>query len=115
MSFIGFLFQAFLGYFIIWPIVKLLLKVNAARRRYADMMNAMGGGMNNRARNDSRPGGWSGQSTTRRKKRIPDDTGEYIAFEEIEASSCTYDSNGRESSQYVREQQVEDAEWEEIR
>lgn len=112
MSLFGFLLLVLLGYFIIWPVVRTLFKINAARKRYADMMNNMGAaGRQER----SRKAGWSGRTRSQRKK-ISDDTGEYVAFEDIRVTNVgsSADSDAHAAS-FEREQQIEDAEWEEIR
>lgn len=113
MSLFGLLLLILLGYFFVWPLVRVALKINAARRRYSDMMNAAGA--SGRApRGEARQPGWSRRQAPRRKK-IPDDTGEYVAFEDIRETVTRDTASGASGADFVREQQVEDAEWEEIR
>lgn len=56
------------------------------------------------------------QSASRRrnKKIIPEDYGEYVDFTETKESSDTHSQSEKPSDNY-RENQVEDAEWEDIK
>lgn len=110
MSLFGILILFLLGYFIVWPLIRILLRVNDARRQYRDMMNGMFGGADPRAsrREDKR------RSEARRKKKIPDDTGEYVAFEEV-ACNTGKKSPQEPAADFVAEQQIVDVEWEDIK
>lgn len=55
--------------------------------------------------------GWSGRRA--KKKKIGDDVGEYVKFQEVAATEES-DSRGREETSYAVEQQITDVEWEEI-
>lgn len=121
MNLFGLLLLFILGYFIIWPVVKVLIRINAAKRRFREMMNpgqasAAGFGPDRESR---RKGGWS-KAPRRRRKKIPDGTGEYVAFEEITVSA-TEESASREGAgrttrvDYTAEQQIIDVEWEDVK
>ncbi len=47
----------------------------------------------------------------RRRKKIPDDVGEYVKFTEIDVKQ-QYSTSGTD---YTREEQVSDAEWEDLK
>lgn len=59
--------------------------------------------------------GQSANSSSRKKKKIDPNVGEYVAFEEIACNTTTQttDSDGRTT--YRSESQVEDAVWEDIK
>lgn len=122
MSLFGLFLLIIFGYFIIWPVVKVLLRINAAKRQFRDMMNggpAAAAGFGAGGRDESRrKGGWS-RAPRRRRKKIPDDTGEYVAFEEITVTQTVTESTagGGEHARtdYTVEQQIIDVEWEDVK
>lgn len=122
MSLFGFLLLILFGYFIIWPVVKVLLRINAAKRQFRDMMNggaASAAGFGAGHRDESRrKGGWS-RAPRRRRKKIPDGTGEYVAFEEITVTTQTTTEStaaGEHArTDYTVEQQIVDVEWEDVK
>lgn len=54
-------------------------------------------------------------SKKRRRKKIDADTGEYVDFEEIEVDREAELRTQYQTVEYQQQQQVSDAEWEEIR
>lgn len=112
MSLFGFLLLILVVYFFVWPLLRIGLKINAARKHYADMMNGMGADASS-SQKETRRAGWSRRQSSRRKK-IPADTGEYVAFDDIREDVANRPQQGL-ADDFVCEQQVEDAEWEEIR
>ncbi|MBD5316455.1 MAG: hypothetical protein HDS11_02120 [Bacteroides sp.] len=112
MSFFVLLLLFIFGYFIVWPVVRTLMRVNQARRQFSDMMNGAYGPRrpsSSTRRPDAAP--------RRREKKISRDTGEYVAFEDISCNvsseSSAGDNAGKES--FVAEQQVVDVEWEDVK
>lgn len=60
-------------------------------------------------------GGWT-QPTRQRPKKIDPSIGEYVRFQEIEVTTESNTHTTENSSQsYTIEQQVSDAEWEDIK
>lgn len=125
MSLFGLFLLIIFGYFIIWPVVKVLLRINAAKRQFRDMMNGGGpaaaAGFGAGGRDESRrKGGWS-RAPRRRRKKIPDDTGEYVAFEEITVTQTVTESTAAGAdgeharTDYTVEQQIIDVEWEDVK
>ncbi len=53
-------------------------------------------------------------ATPRRSKKIDPDEGEYVAFEDITVSTSETSGDGRRYTEYTVEQQIVDAEWEDI-
>lgn len=109
MSVIGFLFLVLL-FVVLWPALKVGFRLWLLRRKFrrayeqaADQAQSQRQGYRQQARNryGSRP---------RRGKRIPADVGEYIDFEVI---STVPDPPGPEVK-FKRQEQISDAEWEEI-
>jgi len=109
MSFFGFLFLFFLGYFIIWPLVKLLIRANAVRNQFR---RAAGGAAGSYAHEPERKAGWSRAGVNRRRKKIEKDVGEYVAFTEEPAQPS---EQGPAADAGEREQQIVDVEWEDIK
>lgn len=109
MSFFGFLFLFFLGYFIIWPLVKLLIRANAVRNQFR---RAAGGVADGHVREPERKAGWSRAGVNRRRKKIDKDVGEYVAFTEEPAQKSEHEPAVDAGE---REQQIVDVEWEDIK
>ncbi len=102
--------------FVIWPVVKVIYYLSNARKFARQQQDAF-----RKAYSQSAPGSASGNYSTgnsghhtRKKKIFSKADGEYVEFEEIscdmpgEASSSTTDT-------YIREDQVSDAEWTEVK
>lgn len=102
--------------FVLPPIIRGIVAVHRFRRQTRDAFEAMyGAGKQGRpdARRE-RKAGWS-DSGRQKKKKINKDVGEYIAFEEITVEqTVSAETDGRGQATYEVEQQVSDAEWEEI-
>lgn len=92
-------------------------------RRYRKAVrDAFGFNPGARSAKSGTSGRTSGQASSRANhqpgrphKVFTKEMGEYVAFEEVAATASTTDNTGRTSSRTVVEQQVSDAEWEEIR
>lgn len=109
MSLFAILILFLIGYFLVWPLVRVLLRVNAARRQYRDMMDGVFGARS-ASRGSSKP-----QPPKRRRKKIPDDTGEYVAFEEVACNVRNTARKPADTTDFTVEQQIVDAEWEDIK
>lgn len=110
MSFFSLLLIFFL-ILILRPIIRGYLAMRRMRRQMQEMFDA--------ARRDPRQSAGQGSSSTpqqpRHEKVYGRDAGEYVAFEEIEASETVATEETPEGTTTVVEQQISDAEWEEIR
>lgn len=108
-------FLILLFIFFIWPLFRVMFTMHRvrkqARQAYEQMYNQNYGGA--RAQQRSRKPGWNATATPR-KKKIDPSVGDYVPFEEVsEVSTGRTDSSGRNS--FTVEQQITDAEWEEIK
>lgn len=109
-------FLILLFIFFIWPLIRVGLTMNRvrkqARQAYEQMYNQNYGGAGAQQQRTRKPG-WNA-SATLRKKKIDSSVGDYVPFEEVsEVSTDRTDSSGRTS--FTVEQQITDAEWEEIK
>lgn len=109
-------FLILLFIFFIWPLIRVGLTVSRvrkqARQAYEQMYNQNCGGAGAQQKRTRKPG-WNA-SATPRKKKIDASVGDYVPFEEVsEVSNARTDSSGRTS--FTVEQQITDAEWEEIK
>lgn len=111
MSFFGFLILVLIGYFVIWPIVKVAIRVRSAQRQFRDAMSGTGASAWTRASQTSRPGGWS-RPFRRKPKKIGPEVGEYVAFEEVDIAE---ESTAEAPADFNAEPQVSDAEWEDLK
>lgn len=116
MGFFTLLILILLGYFVVWPLIKLGLRINDARRQYNDLFS--GAATQQRpGQSASRKPGWS-HTEPAKKKKIDPDTGEYVSFEEIHVSETRVDIDATTDDGHTDhieiEQQVVDAEWEDI-
>lgn len=109
MSFFGLILLFFFGYFVIWPIIKVLMKANELRRQFG---RHAGGASRRYAREPERKAGWSSDGIKRRRKKIEKDVGEYVAFTE---ERCDVSSRSQTVETFEYEQQVVDVEWEDIK
>lgn len=97
-------------FFIVIPLCQVLWRLWQVRSQYKAMRRQMedafrGAGSRQDARGGKRP-------SARPRKKIDPDDGEYVEFEEIKCETAEVHVSGTE----VRaENQVEDAEWEEIK
>ncbi len=99
--------------FVVWPLFKFYLAIKNAQRQARDAFSQFGGAQQTQD-NRQRKGGWSGMRS--RKKVIDPNVGEYVEFEEVEANHESSSANStKNGSSYRVEQQVEDAEWEDIK
>ncbi len=113
MSIFGFIiFLLFI--FIIWPIVHVAGAISKARRQFYDRQEAFrqAYGANNQ-NNNSR----QNQPHKGKRKIFSRNDGEYVEFEEVTTASSYTETkkNGYGEERYTVEQQVTDAEWEDIK
>ena len=97
--------------FIVWPLVKVVLRVNQFKRQARDMFRQASSQASGQQQ-AQRKGGWT--KATPRKKKIGGDVGEYVAFEEVKVFSSQTDG-AEPAADFKSETQVEDADWEEIK
>ena len=113
MSFIG-LLLIILAIFILQPIIRAIMAVRRFQRQmksdYRQATSTNGSG----ASRSSRPGGWS-EPMRRRPKIITREMGEYVAYEDVAVTATVTGSDGSRTPATIEEEQVIDAEWEEIR
>ncbi len=100
--------------FIVWPVIKLGYKIYRVKRQFDDMQRraAAAGAPYGGNRGDDT----SYAQTPQRKRRIDPSIATYIEYEELSVdvqSEIARQYRYREV-QYVRQQQIQDIEWEEI-
>lgn len=84
-----------------------------ARTMYEQMYNNNPGTQQQQRRSSRRPG-WS--APTQRRKKIDPEVGEYVKFQEITVTETTQQPTGdTPHTSYPIEQQITDAEWEDIK
>lgn len=116
MGFIFGLLLLFLFVFIIWPLLRAGLLVYKARKQMRDLFG--GGARKGGARRQEQQ---PPQQPPRRRKKIDPNVGEYVEFEEIKTYTQssgevrTETSETGSSGRTVTEEQIEDAEWEDIK
>lgn len=93
---------------IIWPLVSIGWRIWHASRSYRDFMRDPAQFMRDRAGAST-----SGGVAPRKRKKISRDTGEYIAFTEIENTTVVDDGSTKYTEINV-ESQVTDIEWEDL-
>lgn len=110
MSIFGIIFFL-LFIFIILPFLIILIRtaffVHRARNGIRDAF---------RGTNDAygQNGGGQDAAAPRRSKKIDPNEGEYVAFEDITISATETSDNRQQHTRYTVEQQIVDAEWEDI-
>ena len=115
MSILVGLFVLFIIFFLVLPILRAALFVHKARQQVRDMFGG-GAQRQNREQNERQ----EPEQPAPRPKKIDPNVGEYVEFEEIKTSSQTTvtDADGtteyRRVSETVREEQIEDADWEDL-
>jgi len=100
-----------------WFLFKIYTSFRAAQRRANDLFNQFGS--QPRQEPGSRKGGWSDTAPKKRKK-IDSSVGEYVEFEDIAEGHSgtrtqTDDTSSYRSETTEVEQQITDAEWEDIK
>lgn len=100
-----------LAYFVIWPLIKIALKINNARNQFRRAMEGSGAGAR-RESHSERKAGWSQSGIKLRRKKIEKDVGEYVAFTEEPATPA---NAAGPVDNFERESQIEDVEWEDIK
>lgn len=109
MTFFALLFLCLIG-FLLWPVIKLAYKLFTIKRQYQNIYNSArqaGARSSHRAQPEPRP--------EPRRKRFSRSDGEYIDFEELAVDADTERARQYRTVEYVRQEQVSDAEWEEIK
>lgn len=106
----------------IWLLPKLFrgyMFVHRAKKQAQQFYDQMYGGQQAQTEPKRRKGGWS--KPVERRKKIDPSVGEYVRFSEIdvtetaETTSASADGDKSSTTTYTVEQQVTDAEWEEIK
>lgn len=110
-----FLLLLFIFFFVI-PLVRGVYTVYVMRKKMRDAVNSMYGRQEGTPRSEpqSRKAGWT--SPGRRKKKIGNDVGEYVKFEEITVvTTQTHSEKAPDKGSVTVESQITDAEWEDIK
>lgn len=104
--------------FIVLPVCWLVYKYFVWRRRAREFMNdPLGFFMRQQQAAAERAAGDAPRRQKprrRKKKKIDPDVGEYVAFKEVSTETRTSDGT-HTSTTYIKEEQVSDAQWEDIR
>jgi len=107
----------FLISFVIWPIAKVLYYLFNARKFARQQQEAFRKAYS-RSAEDSASNYYEGgnrQNHSRKKKIFSKTDGEYVDFEEISSETTIGEKTSATSDKYIREDQVSDAEWTEIK
>lgn len=99
-------------FFIIWPLVKVLIALYAVKKRTKNSFGWFGPF----SRGQKRQTAWS-RFQRKNKKKISREIGEYVDFEEISVTASESDKHedGIKNEEYTVEQQIVDAEWVDIK
>lgn len=109
----NFLLILFIIFFVI-PLIRVVYTVYRVRKRMRDAMRGMYDAARQPASEQQpRKAGWS--RTAVRRKKIGDDVGEYVKFEELQVSAGVETDNRCAEVPYDSEPQVSDADWEDIK
>lgn len=108
MSIFGAILLFLLIWFVIVPLVRIAIVVHRARKRVREVFGGMGG--NAEASDDNR----HYNEPPRKTKIIDPSVGEYVAYEDIIVSSEETNKHSGTTTRYTIEQQIVDAEWEDI-
>lgn len=111
MSLFFFLFIIFIVWCLLHPIIRVWTTVRQAQKQANDFFSAASGGTR---QSGSRRKENRSQQRRRPRKKIDPNVGEYVEFEEISVYSSTNTYQEREVK-FTPEQQIEDAEWEDIK
>lgn len=110
-----FLFLLFI-FFIVIPFVRLVYRVYRVRKTFNDTMHRMYNQQQEGAARDAhqRKAGWD--KPVAKRKKIGDDIGEYVKFEEITVieTNETVEKDTTDRGAYSTESQITDADWEDI-
>lgn len=102
---------------IVWPMIKLATTVHSYQKNVRNAFRSMNDEaerQRNRNYAENRRGGWTRPQT--KKKKITNDMGEYVEWEEVSVteSTETTTSSNESAKTYTREEQVTDVKWEDI-
>ncbi len=103
--------------FLIWPIVKLIYYLFSAHRYVRKQQEAFRDAYS-RAYGEQSGGRRYGTGPTpsrQRKKVFSKSDGEYVDFEEISCDVADRYASATDGATYIREDQISDAEWTEIK
>lgn len=104
-------------FFIVIPFVRLVYRVYRVRKTFTDTMHRMYNQQQEGAPHDAyqRKAGWD--KPTGKRKKIGDDVGEYVKFEEITVVETEErsENDSKEFGEFRPESQITDADWEDIK
>lgn len=111
-----FLLLLFIFFFVL-PVVRLAYAMYKVRKQVRDTMNGMYNAQQKRDaanQQQQRKAGWS--TPDARAKKIGEDVGDYVAFEELPTDSASAKTeSGRVNSNIATESQIIDADWEDVK
>lgn len=118
MSFFGFIIFLIVVFIVIpflrmlWAGYKLRNKMKKAFREFQEQMQQQ----QQQAQQNARTKGWS-TNNPQQKKKFDRNQGEYVEWEEVAVTETTStpESDTKTNTRISKEQQISDAEWEEIR
>lgn len=111
MSLFFLIFIIFIGWILLRPVIRIWSTVHKAQKQANDFFRAASGytDQSGQRRRESRT-----QQSRRQHKKIDPSVGEYVEFEEISVYSDSFTQQNQEVK-FKPEQQIEDAEWEDIK
>ena len=111
----GLILSIFLGIVLLY-VIKGLIVVNRARNQFKQMFGQQPGAASGNRQPNERKAGWT--APLRRKNKIDPQVGEYVEFTETVTSSANqndrHQDQTRQSGRQSAENQVSDAEWEDL-
>lgn len=127
-----FLFLIFIILFVLLPLGVAAYRIWDYRRRMQRFMNDPAGAMADEMRRQQSKAGNRSKKKSRniftdffgfgdseeeqiRKKKIPEDVGEYVNFTEVSANDTQTTGSDGTHTEYKTEEQISDAEWEDIK
>lgn len=109
MSLIFFILLILFVWFILLPALKVYRAYSNLRKQARDFFGG------NPRTDKQTPHGDPSRAPKPKRKKIDPNIGEYVEFEEITVSTTSTSENGHTTTNYRRESQVTDVEWEDIR
>lgn len=109
---IFFLILFILGLVIVWPVLKVALKIRRQYRQFNRMMNGEMPGSSDAGKKSRRQ--HKAPEPAVRKKKIDGSVGEYVEFEDIRVEASERVNSDTASVKFKVEQQITDVEFEDL-
>lgn len=101
-------------FFVILPLLRGAIAVYRAQRQAREMFNMFTGRGQSSGGHSNAGNRQADTASRQKKKKIDPSVGEYVEFEEIHTTATASSQSGRSTTTTEIEQQIVDAEWEDI-